>query len=101
MDLSKLKNDKKLYLCKWYFQAGFLLLPFLWCVNAIWFFREAFWKPPYEEQKQIKKYVILSFIGALIWTIALVAWIVTFQTHRAEWGAVADRMSFIIPTGMP
>lgn len=35
--------------------AGFALLPFLWAVNAIWFSKEAFVVPPYEEQKQIKK----------------------------------------------
>ena len=37
------------------FAAGFALLPFLWCVNSIWFFAEAFRKPPYDEQKEIKK----------------------------------------------
>ena len=24
-----------------------------------------------------------------------------FQTYRADWGATADRMSFIIPKGIP
>lgn len=68
-------NDKKLYLCRWYFRgtllklfcnfcfitlllsfaAGLALLPFIWTVNAIWFFQEAFRKPEYEEQKQIRK----------------------------------------------
>ncbi|XP_049839877.1 gamma-secretase subunit pen-2 isoform X1 [Schistocerca gregaria] len=81
--------------------TGFAFLPFLWCINAIWFFPEAFKRPEYEEQKPIKKYVILSAIGAIIWTIILVSWIVMFQTHRAEWGATADYMSFIIPTGVP
>nr|AXY96274.1 Pen2 [Locusta migratoria migratoria] len=101
MDLSKMKNDRKLYLCRWYFRAGFAFLPFLWCINAIWFFPEAFRRPEFEEQKPIKKYVILSAIGSIIWTIILVSWIVVFQTHRAEWGATADYMSFIIPTGVP
>ena len=36
------------------FSGGFFLLPFLWVVNSIWFFKEAFFKPAYEEQKQIK-----------------------------------------------
>lgn len=35
--------------------VGCLLLPFVWAVNAVWFFREAFIKPQYEEQKEIKK----------------------------------------------
>lgn len=34
---------------------GFLFLPFLWAVNTVWFFKEAFFKAPYNEQKQIKK----------------------------------------------
>ncbi|XP_018344686.1 PREDICTED: gamma-secretase subunit pen-2 [Trachymyrmex septentrionalis] len=101
MDLSKIPNEKKLYLCKWYFRAGFALLPFLWAVNAVWFSKEAFIAPPYEEQKQIKRYVIFSAIGAVIWTAALLAWIIIFQTQRAVWGEFADSISYIIPTGIP
>nr|CAH7766969.1 unnamed protein product [Callosobruchus chinensis] len=55
MDLAKVPNEKKLSLCQWYFRIGFLFLPFVWAVNAIWFFNEAFRKPAYEEQKRIKK----------------------------------------------
>lgn len=44
--------------------------------------------------------VILSTIGTVMWTAAIIAWVVIFQTHRAEWGEIADRMSFIIPNGM-
>ncbi|KAJ8967026.1 hypothetical protein NQ314_003143 [Rhamnusium bicolor] len=55
MDLAKVPNEKKLYLCRWYFRVGFALLPFVWTVNVIWFFNEAFKKPEYEEQKHIKK----------------------------------------------
>ncbi|XP_034187137.1 presenilin enhancer, gamma-secretase subunit isoform X2 [Osmia lignaria lignaria] len=95
MDLSKIPNDRKLYLCKWYFRAGFALLPFLWAVNAIWFVKEAFLVQQYEEQKQIKKF------GATIWSAALIAWIIIFQTQRAAWGEVADSISYIIPAGIP
>lgn len=101
MDLSKIPNEKKLYLCKWYFRGGFALLPFLWTVNAVWFAREAFIVPHYEEQKQIKRYVIYSAIGATVWTAALLAWIITFQTQRAAWGEFGDAISYIIPTGIP
>lgn len=79
MDLSRAPNDRKLYLCKWYFRgkllqtflcklktkeflwltccvpAGFIFLPFVWAINTIWFFSEAFRKPAYEEQNEIKK----------------------------------------------
>ncbi|XP_076619146.1 presenilin enhancer, gamma-secretase subunit [Colletes latitarsis] len=101
MDLSKTKNDKKLYLCKWYFRAGFVFLPFLWAVNAVWFAKEAFIAPHYEEQKLIKRYVIFSAIGAALWSAALLAWIITFQTQRAAWGEFADSISYIIPMGVP
>uniref|UniRef100_U5EVA9 Gamma-secretase subunit PEN-2 n=1 Tax=Corethrella appendiculata TaxID=1370023 RepID=U5EVA9_9DIPT len=99
MDLGRVPNDRKLYLCKWYFLAGFICLPFVWAINAVWFFNEAFRKPEYEEQKQIKRYVILSSIGAIIWLIVAVTWITIFQLKRAEWGETADYLSFIIPLG--
>lgn len=34
--------------------GGFAFLPFLWLVNVVWFFKEAFVKPAYTEQPQIK-----------------------------------------------
>lgn len=36
------------------FSGGFAFLPFLWLVNVLWFFKEAFLKPAYTEQPQIK-----------------------------------------------
>nr|CAI5824834.1 unnamed protein product [Callosobruchus analis] len=101
MDLAKVPNEKKLTLCQWYFRIGFLFLPFVWAVNAIWFFNEAFRKPAYEEQKRIKKYVVFSAIGSTIWLILIILWVTTFQLNRAKWGAFADYISFIIPVGTP
>ncbi|CAH2252748.1 gamma-secretase subunit pen-2 [Pararge aegeria] len=99
MDLNRLSNDKKLQLCKWYFKVGCILLPFVWAVNLVWFFKEAFVKPPFEEQKQIKKYVILSGAGTLVWATLLVAWATAFQLQRVSWGATGDALSFIVPLG--
>jgi len=99
MDLNKMKNDRKLYLCRWYYRSGFVFLPFLWAINSVWFFSEAFKKPPFEEQKEMKKYVIRSAIGASIWFVAVVAWIITFQINRSAWGELGDNLSFIIPAG--
>lgn len=92
-------NEGKLSLCRTYFKAGFALLPFVWAVNTIWFFNEAFRKPEYTEQKEIKKFVIYSAAGATTWLIVLTAWIITFQLNRDSWGEFADRISFIIPLG--
>ncbi|KAH8407421.1 hypothetical protein KR222_000833 [Zaprionus bogoriensis] len=99
MDISKAPNPRKLQLCRTYFMTGFALLPFVWAVNVCWFFAEAFRKPPYPEQNQIKRYVIYSAIGTLFWAILLITWIIVFQTNRAAWGATADYISFIIPLG--
>lgn len=101
MDLAKVKDDEKLRLCRWYYRGGFFILPFLWFVNAVWFFKEAFVRPPFDEQKTIRGYVIKSGIGATVWFVALVVWVVFFQLKRAEWGATGDYLSFITPTGIP
>ena len=77
MDIERLKNDAKLVLCRKYYYGkfkwihfgalcyqfvldlyslgGFAFLPFLWTINAFWFFREAFYKPQFEEQPQIRQ----------------------------------------------
>ncbi|CAH0712792.1 unnamed protein product, partial [Brenthis ino] len=99
MDINKLPNDKKLYLCRWYFKVGCVLLPFVWAVNAVWFFKEAFIKPPYDEQKQIKRYVIMSGAGAIVWAIVLLSWVVAFQVQRVSWGSTGDYLSFVVPLG--
>jgi len=96
-----MKDDEKLNLAKKYFYGGFALLPFLWFVNSIWFFKEAFCKPVFEQQKAIRSYVIKSMIGSAFWFVVLVAWIVIFQTQRTKWGEVGDDLSFVIPKGRP
>ncbi|XP_067831316.1 gamma-secretase subunit PEN-2, partial [Heptranchias perlo] len=83
------------------FPGGFALLPFLWLVNVVWFFQEAFFKPQFDEQPQIKKYVKWSGVGLLFWVAALTTWITIYQTFRPEWGAVGDYISFTIPLGIP
>lgn len=45
--------------------------------------------------------VILSGIGALLWTAVLLAWVITFQTQRAAWGEFGDSISYLIPEGIP
>jgi len=95
-----MKDDDKLDLCRKYFFGGFALLPFLWFVNVVWFFREAFIVPAYEQQKQIRTYLIRSGIGVLVWTAIIAAWVTVFQMNRADWGATGDQLSFIIPKGI-
>uniref|UniRef100_A0AAV2MDE9 Gamma-secretase subunit PEN-2 n=1 Tax=Knipowitschia caucasica TaxID=637954 RepID=A0AAV2MDE9_KNICA len=101
MNLERVPNEEKLNLCRKYYLGGFALLPFLWLVNVIWFFREAFLKPSYSEQTQIKTYVKRSALGVLLWAVVLSVWITVFQHFRAEWGEVGDYLSFTIPLGTP
>lgn len=94
-----MKDEEKLDLCRKYYLGGFALLPFLWCVNSVWFFKEAFLRDHFEQQKQLKTYVIRSLIGTAIWIAVITTWVVIFQKYRADWGKIADDMSFIVPRG--
>jgi presenilin enhancer 2 len=99
--------------------AGFAILPFLWAINTVWFFNDAFRKPLFEEQAEMRKCnphfihyaipflrhillpdVIRSGVGALIWTGIFIAWTCVFQINRAAWGEVGDQLSFVIPRGI-
>jgi len=101
LNSAKVTPEEKVDLCKKYFYLGWLFLPFVWGVNAVWFYPEAFCKPEFPGQSTIKKLVVASGAGALLWGAGLVAWMAVFTANRAEWGAVADRMSFNIPLGQP
>ncbi|KAK0397651.1 hypothetical protein QR680_002203 [Steinernema hermaphroditum] len=82
MDIMKAPRAQQLQLCRLYFYMGFALLPVMWLVNAIWFFKLAFKSPPFDEQANIKKYVKLSAFFALVWTIIFVMWQVFFHLWR-------------------
>uniref|UniRef100_A0A8C1I947 Gamma-secretase subunit PEN-2 n=4 Tax=Cyprinus carpio TaxID=7962 RepID=A0A8C1I947_CYPCA len=99
MNLERIPNEEKLSLCRRYYLGGFAFLPFLWLVNVLWFFREAFLKPTYTEQLQIKSYVKKSALGLIVWVAVLTTWITIFQHFRAQWGEVGDYLSFTIPLG--
>ncbi|KAM4567718.1 gamma-secretase subunit PEN-2 isoform 1-T2 [Fundulus diaphanus] len=101
MNLERLPNEEKLSLCRKYYLGGFALLPFLWLVNVVWFFKEAFVKPPFTEQTQIKTYVKRSALGLFCWVTILTTWITIYQHFRAQWGEVGDYLSFTIPLGTP
>ncbi|RUS78844.1 hypothetical protein EGW08_013386 [Elysia chlorotica] len=99
MDLRRVNNAEKLVMCRRYYLGGFLVLPFLWLINSVWFFKEAFMKPQYTEQAQIKSYVIRSMIGCVVWLAALITWITIFQLKRVDWGTVGDDLLIVIPHG--
>ena len=43
----------------------------------------------------------LSQIGSAVWFVAIVAWIVIYQTQREGWGEIGDDLSFVVPKGRP
>lgn len=50
---------------------------------------------------QIRTLVIYSFCGSMIWIVTILAWVITFQLKRADWGEWGDEISFNIPRGIP
>jgi len=97
MNLERVSADEKVKLCRKYFYVGFFALPVVWLVNAVWFFRDAFIKkdPP----PMLRRYVIYSTIGSLVWIILMVTWITCYQILRPDWGAAGDYISFNVPRG--
>ncbi len=55
VNLNKLSDKDKLDLCRKYYLAGFFFLPFMWIVNFVWFFSNAFKRNAFAEQAQMKK----------------------------------------------
>ncbi|VDK40265.1 unnamed protein product [Gongylonema pulchrum] len=98
MDLKKMSNADKVTLCRRYFYIGFALLPLVWIVNAVWFFRCAFIEPS-PVQKILRRYVLYSIIGASLWLLLLMAWEIFFQFERAKGLEWTDRLSFVFPVG--
>ena len=96
MNLDKVSDEEKATICRKYFLGGFFLLPLLWLVNSVWFFREAVKK---NGNRSIRKYVAGSAIGSAIWIAVLVIWVSIYQTQRSSWGALGDYISFTVPYG--
>lgn len=96
MQLAKLSDEEKLKISRKYFIIGCFLLPMVWLMNAVWFFREAFCKdaPP-----ALRRYVGGSLIGFLVWLALFIVWVAVYQTQRPNWDAFGDYISFTVPLG--
>ena len=99
MDLSKAKDEEMLEICRKYFIGGFFILPFLWLVNSVWFFKEAFIRK--DSNPKIRRYVGGSIIGTVVWTAVLIVWTVVFQTQRSKWLPAVDYITITLPSGIP
>lgn len=49
----------------------------------------------------IRRYVLMSAAGALLWAIGITTWVVIFQVNRVAWDEWGDQISFNIPRGIP
>jgi presenilin enhancer 2 len=97
-DLSKLTKEEKEALCRKYFVLGCFLVPFLWLINFIWFFKEAFCG--LQPNKKIRRYILQSLLGCVVWIACWTAWIVIYQRDRASWGIIGDMISATAPNGI-
>lgn len=97
MQMSKISDDDKVKICKKYFKIGLFLLPFVWLVNVVWFFKPAFITKP--THPVIRRYVLASLLGVVLWTVGVITWTVIYQTQRVNWGVGGDYISVVVPYG--
>lgn len=98
MQLAKLTDEEKLKISRKYFIIGCFLLPMVWLMNAVWFFREAFFK---RSNPTLRLYVGGSLVGFLVWLVVFIVWVAVYQTQRPHWDAFGDYISFTVPLGKP
>ena len=97
MQLAKLTEEEKLKISRKYFIIGCFLLPMVWLMNSVWFFREAFCRR--DAPVKLRRYVGGSLAGFLVWLAVFVVWISVYQTQRPRWDAAGDYISFTVPLG--
>jgi hypothetical protein len=69
-----LTKEKAEQLTRWYFYAGFVGLPWLWAVNAMYFRRFQ------KDSDEIARYVRLSTRCAIVGFALLLLWVIVAQT---------------------
>lgn len=98
MNLERVSPEEKLQICRKYFIIGAFALPLVWLINVVWFLREALKK---SAPRQMRLYVMGSFVGVVVWAALFAAWLSIYLTQRASWGPSGDAISFIVPVGVP
>uniref|UniRef100_A0A914HNM7 Gamma-secretase subunit PEN-2 n=1 Tax=Globodera rostochiensis TaxID=31243 RepID=A0A914HNM7_GLORO len=107
VDLRKLNDAERLALCRLYFRLGFAFLPFLWAVNAFWFYRYAFGAACQsaagagnESITQMRRFVFWSAFGALCWTFIIAGWLLFYNMQRST-GQYAwlEAITLVFPLG--
>jgi presenilin enhancer 2 len=68
-------NEEAVKLAKSFYYGGFLLLPVLWFVNCFYFWPVLQHR---EAEPLIRRYVVKSGIGYMLFSVVLLAWALTF-----------------------
>jgi len=93
---TEMTDDKVRNVSKKMFIGGFFLLPWLWLMNVLLFFKK--YRSP-STPSDIKWYIRNSFIGFCVYSSLFIVWLSVFLTQRNNWGASGDTLSLVIPNG--
>ncbi|CAA2982279.1 probable gamma-secretase subunit PEN-2 [Olea europaea var. sylvestris] len=76
-----------------FFNFGFLCLPFLWAVNCFYFWPVLRHPNSHNFHPQLRRYVVGSAIGFLVFALILSSWSVTFMIGGNQlFGPVWDKL---------
>jgi len=95
--LEKMSNEELVKISRRMYLGGFFLLPWLWMVNYLYFYRLL--KTKEDIDPRVKKYVNNSLIGSILTAIPFIIWFIVFQTQRADWGIVGENLSVVVQRG--
>eukprot|EP00041_Stephanoeca_diplocostata_P005275 m.59242 g.59242 ORF g.59242 m.59242 type:complete len:99 (+) comp15676_c0_seq1:128-424(+) len=96
MKLAKLTDEERVNISKKYYIGGFFLLPWLWIINTFWFFPFAVKSGA---DPKLRKMVVYSAIGSIIWVIIIAVWVSQYQQNRVAWGETGDKLTANYPKG--
>lgn len=76
-----------------FFNFGFFFLPFLWAVNCFYFWPVLRHPNIHNSHPQLRRYVVGSAIGFLVFALILSSWSVTFMIGGNQlFGPVWDKL---------
>ncbi|KAF9929881.1 Gamma-secretase subunit pen-2 [Linnemannia zychae] len=95
--IEKMSADEILASSKKLFFGGFALLPMLWVYNVlyVWPVRNRSDLSP-----QVRHYMLLSGILALVMFIIFSVWFGIFVNHRLGWGPAGDTLTVVLVKGV-
>ncbi|XP_068648742.1 probable gamma-secretase subunit PEN-2 [Aristolochia californica] len=86
-----LSEEDSLSYARKFFKFGFLLLPWLWAINCFYFWPVL--RHPSSFSRLLRRYVVQSAIGFVVFTVALFSWALTFMIGGERvFGRVWERL---------